>query len=331
MSNPIEALKDYNINNKDIEKLKSIGIFTIQSLYMTSRKSLLNIKGFTEKKISYIFDMANKIEVYRLFQSGSVCMNNRNNNIFRISTGSDNLDNILEGGLETNSLTEIMGDKNSNIIEFIHILCLNTQKNDNNNRIIFLDLEKNFSREKILNFSKEMKINGKKCLENITLINDVDIYDELIDRLNEISENEDNKQCSLIIIDSLLVIFQQLFKYTLEHHAQFNNDIEIKLDIESKLGKVINILKRISILYNQAIIITRIINNDESDNNILNGKDNLLNFDENIELILNYECKTRLKFRKIKNDKIKVRVLNSPMISEKECKFIITEKGIEDC
>ena len=50
MSNSIEVLKKYNISDKDIEKLKLIGITTIQSLYMTSRKNLLKIKGFTEKK-----------------------------------------------------------------------------------------------------------------------------------------------------------------------------------------------------------------------------------------------------------------------------------------
>lgn len=330
MSNPIEALKNYNINNKDIEKLKSIGIFTIQSLYMTSRKTLLNIKGFTEKKISFIFDIANKIEVYSLFQSGSDAMNARHKNIFRISTGSKNLDKILGGGLETNSLTEILGDNIANIIDIIHILCINTYKKYTDNKIIFVDLAHNYNQDKILNFAKCMKTNGKKCLENITLINDVDIYDELIDRLNEIAENDENKECSLIIIDSLIVIFQQLFRYTLSHNKQFNSEIEIKLDIESKLGKVINILKRISQLYNISIVLTRNINNNEQIDN-LSEKNDLISFDSNIELILNYECKTRLKFRKIKNDIIKCRIINSPMISEEECKFIITEKGIVDC
>ena len=76
-----------------------------------------------------------------------------------------------------------------------------------------------------------------------------------------------------------------------------------------------------------AIIITRIINDDEN----MNAQNDLIKSDPNIEIILNYECKTRLKFKKLKNDKIKCIVLNSPMISEQDCKFIITEKGIIDC
>jgi len=329
MSKPIEELKNYNISEKDIERLKSIGITTIQSLYMTRRKNLLNIKGFTEKKISNIFTEANKIEVYNLFLKGSDFMNKRDNTIFKISSGSNNLDNIIGGGLESNSITEIIGEYNTNINEFIHILMINGQKMNKKN-IIFFDLDKSwFCKEKINLYAKGMNLNGKKCLGNIMLINDIDCYDELMDKLNEISESEEIKQCSLLIIDSLISIFQKIFQETINNstNSQFNIGIEKKIDIESKLGQVLNILKRISQLYNIAIVMTRFINNDEN----INERNDLIKSDPNIEIILNYECKTRLKFKKIKNDKIKCIILNSPMISEKDCKFLITEKGIQDC
>ena len=327
MSKPIESLKNFNITDKDIEKLKLLGINTIQSLHMTSRKSLLNIKGFTEKKVSNIFNEANKIEVFSLFQKGSDLMNQRYNNIRRISTGSRNLDNIIGGGFESNSITELIGEKNANITDFIHILTVNAKKQNSNNKIIFFDLENNFNKEKIISLAKEMNINRKNCLGNIILINEVDTFDDLMSKLNEISENNQCSECSLLIIDSLITIFQKLFKETLIHKSQINNELGNKYDIESKLGKILTILKRISILYNMDIIITRIINDDEN----MNAQNDLIKSDPNIEIILNYECKTRLKFKKLKNDKIKCIVLNSPMISEQDCKFIITEKGIIDC
>lgn len=320
MSNSIEVLKKYNISDKDIEKLKSIGITTIQSLYMTSRKNLLKIKGFTEKKILNIFNEANKVEEYSLFQNGSDFMYQRNKNIKRISTGSKNLDNILKGGLETNSLNEIIGENYTNIIDFIHVLCINIHKN--NNKIIYFNLDNNFSKEKILNISKGMHVNGKKVLENINLIDDVEIYDDLIDKLNEISESIEIKDYSLIIIDSLMTIFQKLFIESFSNKTQFN-DIEKKIEIESKLGKIIYILKRISLLNNNAIIITRNIN--------LDAQNDLIKCDPNIEIILNYECKTRLKFKQIKNNIIKCIILNSPTIPEFYCKFKINEEGILDC
>ena len=324
MSNSIESLKNYNISEKDIEKLKEIGITTIQSLYMTSRKNLLKIKGFTEKKILNIFNEANKIEKYSFFQNGSEFMYQRNKNIKKISTGSKNLDNLLKGGFESNSLNEIIGENYDNINDFIHVLCINLQKNNKGdyNKIIYFNLDKNFSKEKIINFAKGMKVNAKKVLENINLIDDVEEYDDLIDKLNEISESNEIKDYSLIIIDSLITIFQKLFIESFSDKTKF--DIGKKIDIESKLGKVIYILKRISLLNNIPIIITRNINLDE--------QNDLIKHDPNIEIILNYECKTRLKFKKIKNDIIKCIILNSPVIPEFSCKFIITEeKGIKDC
>ena len=291
MSKPIESLKNFNITDKDIEKLKLLGINTIQSLHMTSRKSLLNIKGFTEKKVSNIFNEANKIEVFSLFQKGSDLVNQRYNNIRRISTGSRNLDNIIGGGFESNSITELIGEKNANITDFIHILTVNAKKQNSNNKIIFFDLENNFNKEKIISLAKEMNINRKNCLGNIILINEVDTFDDLMSKLNEISENNQCSECSLLIIDSLITIFQKLFKEALIHKSQINNELGYKYDIESKLGKILSILKRISILYNMAIIITRIINDDEN----MNAQNDLIKSDPNIEIILNYECKTRLK------------------------------------
>ena len=165
-------------------------------------------------------------------------------------------------------------------------------------------------------------------MDNIELIKDIVLFDELIDELDVITYDTQNKNCSLIVIDSLITIFQKLFKDALNNQNKYeiNNELEIKYDIESKLGKVLIMLKRISHLYNIPIVITRYIDNDN-----LDEQNDLIKSDPNIEIILNYECKTRLKFKKIKNDKIKCIILNSPMISEKECKFIITEKGILDC
>ena len=325
MSNSIEVLRKYNISEKDIDKLKTIGITSIQGLYMTSRKNILNIKGFTEKKISNIFTEANKIEPYSFFQNGKEFNKEREDTIYKISTGSKNLDNTTEGGLESNSINEIIGEDNTNISEFIHILSINALKK--RNKIIFFDLNNNFNKEKIIQYAKGMNMNGKKCLENIELIKDIALFDELMDELDVITYDTQNKNCSLIIIDSLITIFQKLFKASLNNQNKLiKSELEIKYEIESKLGQILIKLKKICHLYNILIVITRYINNEN-----LEEQNDLIKSDPNIEIILNYECKTRLKFKKIKNDKIKCIILNSPMISEKDCKFIITDKGILDC
>ena len=69
------------------DKLKTIGITSIQGLYMTSRKSILNIKGFTEKKVKNIFNEANKVEPYGFFQNGIQFNKEREDTVYKKQAG----------------------------------------------------------------------------------------------------------------------------------------------------------------------------------------------------------------------------------------------------
>ena len=332
MSNSLDKLENYNINQKDIQKLKDIGINTIQELYMTSRKNLLGIKGFTEKKIKNIFNEANKIEVYSLFQKGSDFMNDRNNSIFKISTSSNNLDNMLGGGIESSSVTEIIGEKNTNKTDLVQILSVNAIKNNSNMKIIYIDFDNTFKPAKIVEFAKILKINKKKVLDNIRLINDIEYYQQLIEKLDEISTTIHKGEYSLLIIESLIFLFENYYIEKKKIFSPNNNEFVLKLEIESKLGQVLLKLKKISLLFNIAVVVTRRIKNNKDNEDLDSNNDyDLLQFDSNIEIILGNECQTRLKLKKTKNGKIKCFILNSPMLPENDCKFIINEKGIIDC
>lgn len=324
MSNSIDALENYHINQKDIQKLKDIGINTIQGLYMTSRKTLLTIKGFTEKKIKSIFNEANKIEVYGLFQKATTFMKDRNENIFKLSTNSKNLDYILKGGIESGSITELLGEKDSGKTDFVHILSAASQKNNSKSKIIFIDLDNTFNQKKITNFSKALNLNKKKVLDNITLLNGVEFFEEFMTKLDEISEKMKTGEYCLIIIKSFISIFQKLFEGK-SMISPLENIPNIKMDIESKLGQALLKLKNIAFLFNTVVLITRRINDNKDDSN------DLCVLDPNIDIILGNECVTRFKFKKIKHGKIKCIILNSPILPEGDCKFIINEKGIIDC
>ena len=329
MSNPLDELEKYNINAKDIQKIKDIGINSIQGLYMARRKNLLNIKGYTEKKVNNIFDAANKIEVYRLFQKGSDFLNERNNNIFKISTSSIKLDNMLNGGIESSSITEIVGEKNTCKTDFLHILAVSTYKSNNNTKIIYIDFDGTFNKKRINEFSKALNVNKKKALENIVLINNIINYEQLMQKLNEISEKMHKGEYSLIIIESLISIFQNYYKENISMNSQIN-EIELKIDIQSRLGQILLKLKNIALLFNIVVVITRRINNDKISDESIKDFD-LIKYDPNIDIILGNECNTRIKFKKIKNGKIKCLILNSPVLPENECKFIINENGITGC
>jgi len=334
MSNPLDILESYNISQKDIQKLKDIGINTIKELYMTNRKSLLSIKGFNENKIKKIFNEANKIEVYGLFEKGSTFMNARNSIIFHIPTSSKKLDEILGGGIESSSITEIIGETSTKKTDFIHILCANAIKFNPKKKIIFIDFDKTFNLKKIIEYGKVLSINKKKD-DNILVINDIKDYGDLIKTLARINQECHNEQISLIIIESLVSVFESYFKGKEKEifNNSSNNEFEFRYDIESKLGNVLMKLKNISFLYNVPIVITRKIfgSAENKDPMTLERSFDICSLMPNFEIIFGSQFQIRLKLKRIKNGKLKCFVMGSPYLPEKDCKFIINEKGILDC
>ena len=143
-------------------------------------------------------------------------------------------------------------------------------------------------------------------------------------KLDEISEKMQTGEYCLIIIESFISIFQKLFEAK-SMISPLENIPNFKMDIESKLGQALLKLKNIALLFNTVVLITRRINDNKDDSN------DLCVLDPNIEIILGNECVTRFKFKKIKYGKINCLVLNSPLLPEGDCKFIINEKGIIDC
>ena len=94
-STSIDRLQEYNINAADINKLKSAGICTCKGLLMVTRKELLSIKGISDQKIDKMLEAANKIESLGFSKATDILT--KRNNIRRITTGSSNLDKLLEG------------------------------------------------------------------------------------------------------------------------------------------------------------------------------------------------------------------------------------------
>ena len=69
---------------------------------------MLNIKGITEAKAEKCYEIAQKIEC-RGFVSGMEIFERRKN-IKRISTGCSAFDQLLQGGVESMSITEAFGE-----------------------------------------------------------------------------------------------------------------------------------------------------------------------------------------------------------------------------
>ena len=117
---------------------------TVKGLHMCTRKFLLNIKGYSEAKVDKVKEAASKIYDPAAFMT-ALEYNSRRERIVRITTGSAELDKLLGGGIETQSITEIFGEFRTGKTQLCHTLCVTSQLPTNmggaNGKAVYIDTE----------------------------------------------------------------------------------------------------------------------------------------------------------------------------------------------
>eukprot|EP00644_Phytophthora_capsici_P005464 jgi/Phyca11/4399/fgenesh1_pm.PHYCAscaffold_1_\ len=119
---PIDVLQDAGISTADIAKLKNDGFATIGQLFQVSQKKLLGVKGISEAKVNKLLQAGKKIMPEKNgFVSASTLYQQSQNKLF-ITTGSQQFDRILGGGIETMSVTEVHGEFRTGKTQLCHTL-----------------------------------------------------------------------------------------------------------------------------------------------------------------------------------------------------------------
>ncbi|KAJ6312917.1 hypothetical protein OIU77_014439 [Salix suchowensis] len=102
------AVINQGINAGDVKKLQDAGIYTCNGLMMFTKKHLTGIKGLSEAKVDKICEAAEKIVNYGYITGSDALLKRKS--VIRITTGSQALDKLLGGGIETSAITEAFGE-----------------------------------------------------------------------------------------------------------------------------------------------------------------------------------------------------------------------------
>ncbi|KOB66635.1 Uncharacterized protein OBRU01_20953 [Operophtera brumata] len=121
----VDILQKHGINVADIKKLKGAGICTIKGIQMSTKKKLCNIKGFSDTKVDKIKEACQKVVTLGFMTALEV--SDRRKQVFKISTGSSELDKLLAGGIESMAITEVFGEFRTGKTQLSHTLCVTTQ------------------------------------------------------------------------------------------------------------------------------------------------------------------------------------------------------------
>jgi DNA repair protein RadA len=251
----------------------------------------------------------------------------RRNKISRYKTGSSNFDSFLNGGIETQSLTEIAGEFGSGKSQICHTLCaaaisllkddsLDDCDNELSQRlpgsVIYIDTESTFQANRVHQIAEQKNLDPEDILKRIYHCNvySSEQLEALIDNLPKYIEQYNTK---LVIVDSIISL----------HRAEFSGQGTLT-ERQQRLGKMLNKLRRYADIYNIAIVITnQVVSYADSSHpgfdNMKAAGGNIVGHGSTYRIFLKRSGKNRTAIMQ-----------DSPSHPYQHVKFTISENGIVD-
>ena len=170
---------------------------------------MLNIRGITEAKAEKIFEVAAKIE-NMCYKTGLEIFHMRKQ-IKRITLGCNALDQLLQGGIESQSITEAFGEFRTGKTQMCHTLCVTAQlpksQGGGAGKVLYIDTENTFRPERIKQISKRFELDSDEVLNNI-MVGRAFTVDSLNTLLMKAAAAMVEDSYSLLVIDSIMAPFR---------------------------------------------------------------------------------------------------------------------------
>ncbi|MFX1310367.1 MAG: helix-hairpin-helix domain-containing protein, partial [Promethearchaeota archaeon] len=117
------TLKDLpGVGDATVNKLKEAGILSIRILAMYPLNKLMDEAGIGEKTAEKIIKAAQDIEKMGFKSADKIWEKRRT--LKKLTTGSQNLDDLLIGGIEPGAVTELFGEYRTGKTQLAHQLCV---------------------------------------------------------------------------------------------------------------------------------------------------------------------------------------------------------------
>ncbi|KAL1767267.1 meiotic recombination protein DMC1/LIM15-like isoform X1 [Sigmodon hispidus] len=314
----IDLLQKHGINMADIKKLKSVGICTVKGIQMTTRRALCNVKGLSEAKVDKIKEAANK-----LIEPGFLTAfeySEKRKMVFHITTGSQEFDKLLGGGIESMAITEAFGEFRTGKTQLSHTLCVTAQLPGaggySGGKIIFIDTENTFRPDRLRDIADRFNVDHDAVLDNVlyarayTSEHQMELLDYVAAKFHE-----EAGIFKLLIIDSIMALFR----------VDFSGRGELA-ERQQKLAQMLSRLQKISEEYNVAVFVTNQMTADP-------GATMTFQADPKKPIgghILAHASTTRISLRKGRGELRIAKIYDSPEMPENEATFAITAGGIGD-
>lgn len=299
-------------------KLVDAGVHNIMDLIVRGPVELADITGMEKDTAEKIVNKARK----QLVDGGLIEKDfvsaadiyKRRQTIGKITTGTECLDSLFEGGIETQALTEVYGEFGCGKTQLCHTMCVMVQKSIDegglDGGVLYIDTENTFRPERIVSIAKIHGMDPEKVLDRIVVARAYNSSHQIL-ILEESSKLISESGIKLLVVDSAVGLFraEYLGRGTLSVRQQ-------------KLNHFVHLLTRIAETYNCAALAT---------NQVMSSPD--VFFGDPIRPIggnvMAHTSTYRVYFKKAGKKRI-ARMVDSPHHPDGEVVFALGECGVMD-
>jgi DNA repair protein RadA len=307
-----QTLEDLpGIGPATVAKLKEIGFKTVESLG-TAAVAELVAAGIGEPMAEKVIEAARR-SMAITFVRGDELVELRKN-VRKLTTGCSSMDRLLNGGIETQSLTEFYGEFGSGKSQMCHQLCVTVQLGEAqgglNGSVLYIDTEATFRPERVMQMAPRFGLNPEDALKGVVYAEAYTSNHQtvLLENADEVIKENDIR---LIIVDSVMSHFRS------EYLGR-----EMLAPRQQQLNKHLHKLMRLSRAFNAAAVIT---------NQVMASPDAF--FSKAVSPvgghILGHMSHSRIFLRKGRGNIRIAKLTASPSLPEGEVPMRITERGIE--
>jgi len=293
------------------EKLIAVGYTDLMSIAVATPAELVDSTGMGDAIAKKLISVARE-SMEMDFSSGEDLLKRRER-VLKISTGSNNFNNLLGGGFETGGIVECFGEFGSGKTQIGHILSVNSQLLEEGAVAVYIDTENTFRPERILSLAKAAGLNTEKALKNIKVARAYNSDHQML--LAEKIEDLIKKQklnVKLVVIDSLTAHFR----------AEFIGRGTLA-DRQQKLNRHMHTLLRLADLNNLCVYVT---------NQVMSKPD--MFFGDPTQAIgghiVAHASTFRVYLRKGKKGARVAKLIDSPNMPEGEASFYVDTDGLKE-
>ncbi|KAK4689663.1 meiotic recombination protein DMC1, partial [Tremellales sp. Uapishka_1] len=328
------------INVQDIVKLKAAGIVTVMGVAQTPRRNLLKIKGLSEAKVEKLKETAQKNLVSAIFLSRSLQgrddkltttpqppnflsaaeISDKRENVIFITTGSKAANDILGGGISTQSITEVYGEFRTGKTQLCHTLCVAAQlpqdQGGASGKVAYIDTEGTFRPDRIRAIADRFGVDSQMALENILCARawsseqQCELLIELAVRFVE------DRSYKLLIVDSVMNLFRQ----------DYSGRGELS-ERQQKLNQFLSRLQKIAEEFNVAVLLTNQVQADPGAAAMFAAASSAKPVGGHI---LAHASATRIALRKGRGEERIAKLNDSPDMPEGEATYVLKAGGWEE-